>query len=94
MSNCVADCCGLKAFDTSPEEIMRWVRENPAERVERAASQAAELVERISDRRYRYTSGEVNHFTCDEKAREALVEFFQDFATVLGGKVGGDWGRN
>ena len=44
---CLAGCCGVRAYDRTPENILPWVRRNGLDAAKSAATQAARLAKRF-----------------------------------------------
>lgn len=86
---CVRECCGIDAITTDPEVIAAWRRVAGPAKVADALLQLAELVAVVEDRTHNTSSVFLNHYTCDESARQMLLEFLAIFRTGLATDMGG-----
>lgn len=80
---CVRECCGIDSISTDPKVIAAWRREAGPLVVTEAQRQLNELISVIEDRTHRVSSLFLNHYTCDEAARQSLLEFLAAFRTGL-----------
>ena len=80
---CVRECCGIDAISTDSEVIAAWRREAGSAKVADALRQLADLVAMVEDRKHNVSSRFLNHYTCDESARQILLEFLATFRTGL-----------
>jgi hypothetical protein len=55
---CQAGCCGVRAYDRTPENILSWVRENGVDAAKSAATQAVKLAKRFEQSWYLVVSSE------------------------------------
>ncbi|WP_344103635.1 DUF6331 family protein [Myceligenerans crystallogenes] len=87
---CVAGCCGIEAFDPSPQEVERWVERSGSERALTAVRQIDELLDLVSDERLCVTSQRLNHMTFNARARRDLVELLAALRSGLETALGMD----
>jgi hypothetical protein len=80
---CVRECCGIDAISTDPELIVAWGREAGPAAVAKAQQQLASLMAVVEDRSHKVSSAFLNHYTCDEAARQQLLDFLAAFRAGL-----------
>lgn len=73
---CVAGCCGVRAYDRTPENIAPWIRENGVDAAQGAAAQAARLAKQFEHSWYLVLSSE-NDFNFRWEGEYASTYFFE-----------------
>jgi catechol 2,3-dioxygenase-like lactoylglutathione lyase family enzyme len=69
---CVAACCGLDAFDFSPENIQIWIAETDVKTLSQVRHQLQEMIRSTSDQTCTYSSNQLN-FWGDYTAWKTLL---------------------
>jgi len=80
---CVRECCGIDAISCDPELIAAWGMQVGLLAVLEAQIQLYDLITAVEDRSQKVNSEFLNHFTCDEAARQELLQFLFAFRTGL-----------
>ena len=81
--NCVRECCGIDAFSTDLGRIAEWGRDAGPAVSSNALLQLRNLIVVVEDRSNKVSSAFLNHYTCDENARQQFVDFLAAFRSGL-----------
>jgi Family of unknown function (DUF6331) len=69
--HCVANCCGINAFEVTVDNLQRWAKGVPAAELERARCQVDEVLAILKG------GPETFFFLDDQHARQEVTEWFE-----------------
>jgi hypothetical protein len=75
---CDASCCGMKAFEVSPEELQRWAESVDEATLRRAREQVAEVLAELRSAPDEFLFLDTYH------RRDEVREWFEQIGTSLG----------
>lgn len=81
--HCVADCCGVDAFDVNFLNMIPWVRERGPETAREAQTQISELIRATESFEGRVTSGDFNAIWRGAECADYLRQWREELSRAV-----------